>query len=893
MEGFVYRFATSGYPSVHKARETLFGNSDERLLKFLKMMMIDTRPFTFTGTQQDVYATLAGMHAFVDSGIKDHDIDIYFSGISPYSGRVVKFDGFIFLSILFSFLVGTYLYDRLISLCEVPHALCKAILFHQHSEEGDVFCMREWFAARFFVANSAELASWTNQTYGILQTPDYLDLVYMHLTDNLPLAYQSQEVIVTNEHLQRINTACTIDTSVDLMERCTLRSTARDLLTFYSYVMHRMAELTNCGLNLKETFIRIRPLFEPCMAMLLGTSDPSTISIIARLDTTTLTHLGKIAEDMRRFLANRSAPDTPPLLPILQMRQHDTESMYLSMVHSTNAVVSKSNGKPIEPTYAPLTQLSLTDFYEHLVKQTQVLQLHQLTHVLPQSLSQATLEKEYGVWRLPSNVRTHRLQISIQFYKRVCAPLINPGEIFVGHDTVSPYIVGRRATIHLTEVAMLIHSARSRNFVKTAAFFPLLARLYTICYAFGDDNQMCLTADRFARNAFVQILARWLLIPMTDIMHSVEVPPPDSGLAFSLLCSVHRVFQALWPASDSDSMFFARLTALRNFMIMDASHWIQRPLLLEIETALMRLPANAWGESQHVVKAVCMHHTFIKYGQVAAPHTGKEIGCLSNGALPLRVRMDVNFVQILELLANNGGGLRKCKSDLECTRYINACFYDCILALPAPLCCAALLGMQTKSAALSDSSWFRAIYSCPDHTIDEWAAQPVGTLCAEQSPCTLYNIRAGIAHSELLTMFTILQKLERLVCVKAKRSRQMDYLEAAQCLGRFYSEEQSPHFRTPVSTYIDADRKMTDVVYFDSGICLVNLPLKDTNDNELRPAIKRARHTYGDDAVFVSDRAVNVISSIYDCYTPECAQPSYSNATLARVMNYKAGYNKE
>lgn len=815
-------------------------------------------------------------------------------------------------------------------MCELPYAVARAVLFFKAGAASDGFCLRHWLASRFFPPNNQQVLDWMDpHSAEGLQSPEYVDMVYMRfagedawLSARVPEVVNVQEMALARSSSLAFNATVRTGQSPQVLDPGAI-STPRMIWTFFVYFVHRIAYANGHGLALSAAMRDARQLLEPCACMLLGATDRATIELLQRLDTDVLRTLSAVAEEFRLYLADPLAAPRSSLLSSLMRRTADFDHLYINTLHSESLIVAgdihhdeQYKRASVEPTYAPVEEVGFARFYAGLQATTQVLQLRRLHNYVPTlwGADPALFDGVLSVWRLPANVRLHRVEWSLEFYRALLRPYAQLDRPVVGLDTGGVYVVMQRDAMHLLQIVMFVHSMRARSFTKSAAAYPLLARLYTADYSATPAIGL------FARHAVVQVLARWLMLSARSILHTPGVPSAavDSPAA-RVLGRLHEIAHAAKQGGPDD--YYRVLTALRDALLLQAQHWIPLEALTELDDATADAlaatpdPDPDLVEAAHLLRALRLHHEATHYPPLAGAGAGAGTGggarrkrtahdafvggaalplfSLDDGAAPLAVCSGANLGDVARYLPA-GHALGRCASDEARLELVNACVYTCILACPAPQAGRLLCTLRTAHKAIDGGSYARAMYACTDDVVDSWARCEAHELCPPPSDRAQYRARPAVAGcvEQLAGLLQLLQRLETCVCTpKKKRDTRKPASDpaTAACLAAFYASREGRAMPlTAVATYDDAASAQRRVATFDMSMCLVDVATSSAMPGDTAAQLRARRRTFGAQSSRLHDTCINMAGALFaEFRASDCTRRELAHRCLTATLEAK------
>jgi hypothetical protein len=674
----------------------------------------------------------------------------------------------------------------------------------------------------------------------------------------------------------------------------------RVLFTFYVHFTHRMEPL--------QSTYDTRSLFDACLALLLGVTDAESVKLLAKLDRALLHHLNDIAEEMRTFIRSPDPPQTSnecfALMHELHLCVSSFGAVFELMPAKDFATLCRAQQHLVNCAYVPLREVHPDTFVAECTANMQLLQLFKMRQCIP------TLDvSRYGVWRLPASVRLYRVERSIEFYGFLLfGPPVGDSKPFLGCDAIGPFVVGSRESMRVLQTVMFKDAARCRLY-KSTLFYPLLARLYML------DGLSTALGRLVMRDAFVQVLAHWLLVERQSPASSAFVLPhmDPHSTAFSLLCNVHVAVNVLWDSAQIDDVaddtgFYARLTALRNMLVMGAPHWMPLALLQELDDACARCAIGAQNSAQlvHALRLLMERTNFDAHGYAEssadAAATDEDAGFggarpprvfrWSSGEVPLAVCAGANLLEFCALLCAEDHPFYECYDDGGRLMALNEAVYECVMILypalsssvdPAlrTLCSRVMLSMLTLFRPLRAESYRRSLYITPERTAPQAVRYDEGG-CISEYTVAAYCPRTDLLAGEVVPLLVLLQRLERLVCVDNTPLAPFTCESTAASLAHYFRTDSPGRCTPAVATYHDTDSAEERGVSFDLGLCLVDFPCDEECAKVDAAELRQHHRSCGNAGLSTASRAMNVAHSMVDVFD---ARTVASAALTDRTLN--------
>lgn len=947
-----------------RLRSELFGGDADLTAQFLDAVLSYCTPLWFAQPQRLFYKVLCDHLAFTKpvaaatvATKNDKDaavVRVRFFG-PDYNDRPTEecyFDVAQFIESLSEALFDQRLCGTLTELVQLPYPVARALLFVQ-KRSGDEFFLRRWMAGRFFATDSCEeINSWLNPSLRLLQTPEYFDLVWLNIAEEC-CSGGAATALLQPTALALVEENCVNTSTVALMERCCYEQTApRVLLTCYIHFMHRMAESSSStSLNLCYNLDDARPLFEVYLAMLLGITHHCVVDALARLSAPMLHSISRWAEEMRAFLSGSAAASPSPLLRSLYARTMSFDTVFMASTSASNAVLvdrmanNNSTATALDTVYAPLRECDAGAFVKQCVEDTQVLQLYGVERSFPGASQMDSAKSGLGIWRLPENVRVHRVACSLKFFWDIAEGIVRLDNAppFVSADTHGPFVVTTQRNMRILQAAMLMHTLCTPRSCKPFAAYPALAQLYMFDYDGGMGAW-----SLFARHAFVQVLAHWLLVKRGDGVYGIAegVPTPAHRYtpAFVLLNRVHSAICVLWngdaeeaapqvagPYARLDALrnymlrsdnvavdrnaagFYERLEALRSFLLLYEVHWLPLTLLVKLDDARINCLSassplnNSNTQLVHALRCVLEERVNTdsdasapitdrpsaegrKRGVSAATEAGRKRGNSGGNddtiGWPLAFQTD-ELQHVYELLPPDHPFLTCANEDQ--IAMINVTVYECALAIHPLL-------------ATSDRESLRSLSAR--------VMLAMRTSLSMDAPLTMNSYRRSMYRSApeeaLECCYDTQQQPPQTPTTSYHRTRvdvsQNDTTRLIRFLGQLERVvlvdkragalvTQEGAASPPVATYY-SDFGRDCAITFAAGLCLVDLlpHAASSSDPVKKHRARQARRSFGKRSVTVADRCVNIVSAEFDVYaeySPAYLSPPAVNATLNAVLAYK------
>jgi len=922
---------------VEMALNTMFNGDAGELKRFLDSVMRLARPLAFGTYQQQVHRALFSHGAFVEAPKSDAALAVLYIGAEYGANaceRIAYYDAAQFCKGLCAVLGGTVLHRRLTSLAQLPRAIGVALLFYQPSDlHSNSFCLRQWMRVALFAPNTLDIDSWCDtSTTTMLQTPEMADIIWPLAEDQCIIGQQNSDALAVGRNRLVLGASSQFDPTAPVVARMAERSRPREFLAFYVFFFHRMAMLRGNGTSLYAHLDETQALFEPCVAMLFGASEPQTLAMMARLPHNTLVNLATIAQEMANFLA-APAHTADTLVASMYARTYDFMSVYISLMHCSCAMFEHHKTRRLEATYAPVVREPIDAFVAELAADAQVLQLDALRKRVPELAAAPAAAQRYGAWLLPPNVSQHVVSWSITLYMRMLDALYadSPRRAaraswphYVGlHHRRGPFVVARYEMIHMLQINMLTHALRQR-ITKTTSAFPLLVRMYMLNYAHTSQHEIHVMATELARNSFIQVLAHWLRVRHETPITSAGVPGPAHADAFDFLASIHRLINVLWPdGPGGDALGYDRLTALREALTLRDPHWLAHGPLIELaaaadaalgrgdpDTVLTLAMAAQFGAHEYA--------TQIDRMRAGRPRAAPRLSRLPTGELPLAVTEE-NWDAFVRLLPYDHPFIAHtpvpAMADTR-TLALNLALYRTVVRLAEArpehrdLCARVLLAVRTAAPPLTPAKYSTKMYRQLHGAQDVRAEYDAAWLSAAQEARglprpsqALYVQRSDASMADVMPLLGVVRALESLVCDCAtggggrqSQASQQDAVVSATLstfMRRQGAGSSPPVYNAPVATYYDSDSRTERVVTFDDGLSLVELALSNAVENGYAESMRTARRTFGAASRRPVHIATNVVCSLVENFEHAVLDDAAAaRQCLERVLQLKQHHHQ-
>lgn len=854
------------WPGIRTVRGRLFEQCEESMSQFFLDMLAE--PLTFTRSQADFHRALeaAGAIRYTTQLINTPVVTYYGDPYPELGTRHIDLVAFIegFCTLLEN---PVLLRNTLRTFTQLPSRVARTAFFYSRNQV--TYPLRNFFLDRFFATDSPERDAWLLPTHAYAQTPEMVDLSFMEavLRESNPVALSEQVKNRLRLCLERAEYS-TFDTMNGAIQRTMETTSARCIMTIYSYFMHRVVPLHSASTTLADTITLAQRYFELMFCMLMGYDLSDVMPLVATVPLNVLNVASAVAEEVRSFLRD-PATGGNELLRATYQRTMEFDRVYYANMLIRNVIVHQPEARrELTLFYVPCYDVDVSELVSSMCEQYQVLQMRSLQHYFerisrhlghqcrladlitaqtPESLQARTrLNRELYACNFGGGVHLHRVLWTVSHYAALVPMLENlPESTYVGLDSANRvYMIMPRALMEQLRLAMFVDSATMRNYRKPTAIYPLLLRLY-ISRRLA-DHQGSATMNQLSLMAVGSVLGYWLCVPAASSLFSregmprIDQSPGVLGHVHDLVALLYR--QAV--ARDAPHLVNAPqdysvvanlgvMNAVRSFLMSNSMHHMGTDNVKKMLVALPALQSDVgkWlCSALEVLVVVGANAPSIKpTGRRGRPKTAPTVA-------PNRLRTDSLFTaSARRLIAKRdpSNPLVSC-SDQSTLTLFNLWVYT-VLLTPGWLGDedrdALLRDFLTLTPALDESFWRNKYTNYSPEVVNTWALASDYLCHAPPSDYCHVNhqLRPECTNANDMMYFILfLQQFERLVCLPNSSSSraaamQQGDIALVNWLRELYSNQERLMRAMPVSTYYDSGDRRHHAASFEESMAIAEV----------------------------------------------------------------------